>query len=501
MREWIVRGVAAGSPSPRRAAALAIAASFASACTTDSTPTYQADVRPIFEQRCQSCHQPGGIGTFDITYDAAAWADGPPAWAQQAALSVAAGEMPPWMPSQDCHAIQDSRALTTEQRDTVAAWAAANFPAGDESDYVSPAPIEHPMLDRRDAWGDPDLVLASPDPYTPVVSRPDDYRCIVVDHDFTEGTWIRGLEVAPEEAEIVHHLILYAFDASEAASLTQLDAADPEPGYACPGNPTATTVLAWAPGQVGEFLPEGIGRYVDAGTKLVMQIHYNTLGRTQDEVPGDRTATRIWLYPAGETPTQAVLQIPFPNMDIRIPAGEPNAAQENTLNLQPLFGNAPIEVPIIGVMGHMHQLGRAISLDMQRTGQDEACLLDIPEWNFSWQQSYFFPEDQWAQVGSDTTLRMTCRFDNSAANQPVVNGEQLTPRDVTWGEGTLDEMCLTYAVALVSPALLSAIGDIGAVGGGGPAAADCEPGQTSGCCGDGVCDGPETVDNCAADCG
>ncbi len=29
---------------------------------------------------------------------------------------------------------------------------------------------------------------------------------------------------------------------------------------------------------------------------------------------------------------------------------------------------------------------------------------------------------------------------------------------------------------------------------------ECGPGQTTMCCGDGVCDGPETVDNCAADC-
>lgn len=39
-------------------------------------------------------------------------------------------------------------------------------------------------------------------------------------------------------------------------------------------------------------------------------------------------------------------------------------------------------------------------------------------------------------------------------------------------------------------------------GGGGPGggAVACAPGQTSRCCGDGLCDGPETNANCAADC-
>lgn len=44
-------------------------------------------------------------------------------------------------------------------------------------------------------------------------------------------------------------------------------------------------------------------------------------------------------------------------------------------------------------------------------------------------------------------------------------------------------------------------GDTGGGGGGTGEPADCAPGQTERCCGDGTCDGPETADNCAADCG
>jgi hypothetical protein len=37
--------------------------------------------------------------------------------------------------------------------------------------------------------------------------------------------------------------------------------------------------------------------------------------------------------------------------------------------------------------------------------------------------------------------------------------------------------------------------------GGGMGPPDCQPGQTSMCCGDGNCDGPETPQNCPKDCG
>ncbi|MDI3289600.1 hypothetical protein [Polyangium sp. 15x6] len=32
--------------------------------------------------------------------------------------------------------------------------------------------------------------------------------------------------------------------------------------------------------------------------------------------------------------------------------------------------------------------------------------------------------------------------DHTAENQPVVDGVKMPPKDVPWGEGTTDEMCL-----------------------------------------------------------
>ena len=45
-------------------------------------------------------------------------------------------------------------------------------------------------------------------------------------------------------------------------------------------------------------------------------------------------------------------------------------------------------------------------------------------------------------VSIGDVVRVSCRFDNSRAAQPVINGKQIAPRYVLWGEGTTDEMCL-----------------------------------------------------------
>jgi hypothetical protein len=54
------------------------------------------------------------------------------------------------------------------------------------------------------------------------------------------------------------------------------------------------------------------------------------------------------------------------------------------------------------------------------------------------------------QLNPGDQLEVECHFDNTAANQMIVNGQRLEPRDVNWGEATTDEMCLGNV--LVSPA-------------------------------------------------
>jgi len=46
-------------------------------------------------------------------------------------------------------------------------------------------------------------------------------------------------------------------------------------------------------------------------------------------------------------------------------------------------------------------------------------------------------------------VRWACEYDNSAANQPLINGVAGMPADVVWGEGTTEEMCV--GVLYVTP--------------------------------------------------
>jgi hypothetical protein len=89
--------------------------------------------------------------------------------------------------------------------------------------------------------------------------------------------------------------------------------------------------------------------------------------------------------------------------------------------------------------GHMHLLGSSIKIELNPGTSSERILLDIPRWDFHWQNGYMLEEPVGARVGD--VIRVTCRHDvgKRTSGQPGVPTE---PRYILWGEGTTDEMCL-----------------------------------------------------------
>jgi FtsP/CotA-like multicopper oxidase with cupredoxin domain len=93
-----------------------------------------------------------------------------------------------------------------------------------------------------------------------------------------------------------------------------------------------------------------------------------------------------------------------------------------------LGAGAPLQVYSTGL--HMHLRGQTTRLEVERKGGSPACLLDIPRWDFHWQGSYAFKQTVTVQPGE--RMKLECTFDNPGA------------KDVNWGEGTEDEMCIGF---------------------------------------------------------
>ena len=89
-----------------------------SAGTPPVAPTFNKDILPIIESRCQTCHRPGEIGPMPlITYEQTK------PWAKAIAEAVKTRKMPPWFADQCCGQFSTNPSLRPEEIALIDAWA------------------------------------------------------------------------------------------------------------------------------------------------------------------------------------------------------------------------------------------------------------------------------------------------------------------------------------------------------------------------------------------
>jgi hypothetical protein len=301
--------------------------------------------------------------------------------------------------------------------DVFVRWSSAGAPAGDPADAPAP-PGATPGLVREDAILDPG------DAYVPNASVTDDYRCFVLPWPGAVGLPkdLIGFEVVPGTPSQVHHVILFSIPQSIAQNL---DANEAGPGWTCyggPGVPRAqqaqvTMLGGWVPGTGATQYPDGTGINVPAGDVVVMQVHYNM---SHGAPVADRTQVKLEF---ASKPVLSALIIPFTNDTFSIPPGASGYVDEANVPLSTFLPFARVW----GVTPHMHEKGRRIRV--WRTSP-ETCLIDVPNWDFHWQQPYAYATP--IQVRGGESFTIECTWDNP------------TNATVTWGERTTDEMCIAF---------------------------------------------------------
>lgn len=422
---------------PRTALAISLL-TMGAACSGEPpparSPTYQGSVRAIVQTRCLPCHVEGGVAPFALDDYAKT-----EAFATAALAAMESGRMPPWSPDPDCHRYQDERLMPDSEVDTFREWVQGGRVEGEVSEYVAP-PRQETMTE---ALGPPTLVLAPDAAYTPDSSRPDDYRCFPLAHTFDEEAYLKTSVVLPDRVELAHHVILYLVAPQFADLVDQLDAEDSGPGYTCFGGVGVgqpTPIGGWTPGNAPPRGSADAAIRIPKGARLVMQMHYNVLSAAPSP---DQTQVQLWLL--DHQPNYLLQPRFFTHIGIDIKQGD--SASKHVRRYE---NNSDRAWSIVATSPHMHLLGQRLRTVRENQDGTESCLVDIKNWDFSWQQSYVLPEDAPMQVQPGEALNLECTYDNSEANQPMVNGVRQPSRRVTWGEGTLDEMCLN-SIVLIEP--------------------------------------------------
>jgi hypothetical protein len=325
-------------------------------------------------------------------------------------------------------------------------------------------------------------------PSAPGVGR-DDYRCFLIDPGLAKDAYVTGSDVLPGNTAVVHHAILFAVPPDQVATAERQDAEAPGDGWSCFGGSAlqqsgddpvrsldqAPWLAAWAPGGGETVMRRGTGRWMPAGSRVVLQLHYNlrAVEGTDAASFADDTAVKLRLMPgrADLRPLQTMLLVapvelpctpdetgPLCDrsqalLDLAQRTGQSAGRTVAELALlctrpdnpvrpgatQSCDRTVPEDMVVRAVAGHMHLLGRSISVDLDPGTAQETRLLNRKVWDFDDQAATPLPRP--VRVRAGETLRVTCTHD-AALRSMLPELENEPPRYVTWGEGTSDEMCL-----------------------------------------------------------
>jgi len=185
-------------------------------------------------------------------------------------------------------------------------------------------------------------------------------------------------------------------------------------------------VRGWAPGQEPFEAPKGLGIPIPAGSDFLVATHYHLDGTAVTD------ESEIGLYFGEPASTRPMFLATMLTNEILIPAGEANYVR----HVQSVL---PAAVVLLNVTPHMHNLGASVSLWATLPGEPRRQLLEIPRWDYRWQNTYTFLEPLHLPKG--TLLESIHRFDNSANNP---DNPSSPPREVGEGWYTFDEMCILY---------------------------------------------------------
>jgi len=347
-------------------------------------------------------------------------------WAGSIEHSVKMKMMPPWFADARYGRFTNENSLTDQQIETITAWAKAGAPAGDEHD--APPPRTWPR-----GWNilEPDLVVKMPKPVQILAAGEMEYTYEIVPTHFAEDRWVQMSEFRPGSPAHVHHAVVYIRPpdsqwlrhAPVGEPFTASTLSDPNERRQA-HETTSDLLLVYAPGSSPDQWPDGMAKFVPAGSDLVFQMHYTTNGTAAED------QTSIGIVFAKTLPAQRVITLQLNNHALIIPPG----ADDFRVEVQ---GTLPHDATLLSLFPHMHLRGKEFEYDIVHDDGSAEILLRV-KYHFHWQLSYKLAESRLLKAG--TKLRAIAWYDNSKNNPHNPDPTKI----VTWGDQTSDEMMVGF---------------------------------------------------------
>lgn len=381
--------------------------------------TWSGEVAQLFYNKCSKCHHPGGLApTSLMTYGEVS------PMATIISQYITDEEMPPWPPDNSYQEYLHVRSLSSTEKSTILNWLSNGLPEGNSA--ATPPP---PVYTNNTILGNGDLTVQIPT-YMSKATANDDYVCFSVPTYLTQNRIIKAVEVVPGNRQIVHHALIF-IDPNGIEVTDTLDGL-----CASPSNASTKLVIGYTPGASPMILPSvsplALGMDIGPGSNIYFAMHY-PVGSYGEF---DSTKVILHFYPPGTTNVRQISAAPLiSNNNFMLPAN-----QVTNLTAQyPANGGVPTNFSVLSVFPHMHLLGTNIKAYAYKANQDTVKFVNIPHWDFHWQDFYFFRYIQ--KVSTGFKIKGEAKYDNTVNNPHNPNSP---PLNVSSGFNTTDEMFLVY---------------------------------------------------------
>lgn len=397
------------------------------------TFTFTNDVAPIIYENCLSCHRENGYAPFSLeTYDDIKKRG------DFIKYVVETKYMPPWKADVHYKQFAEQRILSESEINTIKKWVESGMPEGKKK-FRPDKPLFYNA--SQIAGRNPDLVLKMNEPFKIEGDNEEKYICYKIPYEIERDTFVDIIEFVPGNKNVVHHASYQVlgveedvnpWDSPEYYVYQDSDRVNDAHEYtyfnlvSAKGEfPKETYHGGWLPGVSPQVYPEGMGFVLPKkGVLMIRTLHYSPS-------PIDEFDQSFFNLFYADQPIKRTIQFAaFKPQNVKsgtvIPA--------DSIFTHSFFVRINSDVSMLNINPHMHKLGKSFKSFAIDPNGDTIALVNIPDWDFNWQDFYRFKNI--LKIPKGSVLHAIAEFDNTRDNP---ENPFFPPKDIYFESGSMED--------------------------------------------------------------
>jgi len=384
---------------------------------------FPANISTIFTDNCINCHTNSNVGTFSLLPEENGW-ENAVAQAEAIASSVLGKRMPPFLAdSGSCNTFVNEFPMSSSDIAAVTSWATPS--GGFPTDTTGTVEMVLPTLEKLDPTDTSVITITMKEAYKPQGiggQDAEDSRCFVIDGLAVDNidVALTAFEVIASDNKTVHHVQLYSTNnsAGKAQALSE-EIDDSISGFECYGGSgiapaNASLIANWTPGVGATYYPNNSGLRIFNDNVFIMKVHY--LVKNSTAPSASITSMKLQLTELSVVAEAGIITFSDVPSAFNLTPNTADEIHKSVINIP-----RPYDATIYALMPHMHTLGSKITVRLNPGMVNETCLIDLPQWNYEWQQFFFYQTPSLVLQKNDV-VEIECHYNTLDKNTATISG-------------------------------------------------------------------------------